>query len=195
MDRVHRTMVLRLLAVVVFMFGFGYALVPMYDTFCLVFGLNGKTGVTDNRTAAAAGVDETRWVTVQFTSHTATGLPWEFAPGQRTMKVRPGQVMDAVYVAQNKSTHAVVGRATYSVAPATAAVHFKKTECFCFTNQLLNGGESKEMPVRFVVERDLPEDISTITLSYSFFNAEKYSSEEEKKQLSSTTGNMDSKES
>ena len=166
------------------MFGFGYALVPLYDTFCIAFGLNGKTGITDKQTAIAQGVDKTRWVTVQFTSHTASGLPWEFSPNQVSMKVRPGQLADALYIAQNRAQRAVVGRATYSVAPSTAAVHFKKTECFCFTNQVLSPGESKEMPVRFVVAKDLPVHIKTITLSYSFFNAEDYLSEEDKKNLS-----------
>ena len=175
---------MRLVALTVFMFGFGYALVPLYDTFCIAFGLNGKTGITDNQTAVEQGVDETRWITVQFTSHTASGLQWEFAPSQKSMKVRPGQLTDALYIAQNKASRSMVGRATYSVSPSTAAVHFKKTECFCFTNQVLNPGESKEMPVRFVLARDLPTEIKTITLSYSFFNAENYLSEEDKKDLS-----------
>lgn len=183
----HNRIVWRLLVLTVAMFGFGYALVPLYDTFCLAFGLNGKTGVIDQRTASASEVDESRWITVQFTSHTATGLPWEFKPLRSAVKVRPGQVMDAIYVARNKTKHSMAGRATYSVAPSTAAVHFKKTECFCFSNQLLEAGESKEMPVRFVVSRDIPKDVSTITLSYSFFNAEKYLSNEERQQLSSAS--------
>ena len=183
-DKSNSRIIVRLVALTVFMFGFGYALVPLYDTFCIAFGLNGKTGITDKQTAIAQGVDKTRWVTVQFTSHTASGLPWEFSPSQVSMKVRPGQLADALYIAQNRAQRAVVGRATYSVAPATAAVHFKKTECFCFTNQVLSPGESKEMPVRFVVAKDLPAHIKTITLSYSFFNAEDYLSEEDKKNLS-----------
>ena len=131
-------------------------------------------------------MDESRWVTVQLTSHTASGLPWEFEPVQRSIRVRPGQVMDALYIARNTAAGQMVGRATYSVAPATAAVHFKKTECFCFTNQFLDAGESKEMPVRFVIARDLPADIHTITLSYSFFNAKKYVSEKDKNKLTAT---------
>lgn len=183
-DKSNAKIILRLLVLTVFMFGFGYALVPLYDTFCIAFGLNGKTGVTDNRTAAAKGVDETRWITIQFTSHTASGLPWDFKPSQTSVMVRPGQVTDAVYFAQNKAQRPMVGRATYSVAPSIAAVHFKKTECFCFTNQVLSPGELKKMPVRFVVDMDLPSDINTITLSYSFFNAEKYLTEKEKLNLS-----------
>ena len=178
-QKTNTKLIVRLAALTVFMFGFGYALVPLYDTFCLAFGLNGKTGITDNQTALASGVDETRWITVQFTSHTASGLPWQFAPAQNTMQVRPGQLADVMYTVQNKAPRSVVGRATYSVAPAAAAVHFKKTECFCFTNQALDAGESKEMPVRFVVNKNLPTDINTITLSYSFFNAEKYLTEKD----------------
>ena len=185
----NRRIIVKLVVLIVAMFGFGYALVPLYDTFCVAFGLNGKTGVTDNRTAAAQGVDESRWVTIQLTSHTASGLPWEFKPSQRSIQVHPGQVMDALYIARNTTQSPMVGRATYSVAPATAAVHFKKTECFCFTNQFLDPGESKEMPVRFVVARDLPADIHTITLSYSFFNAEKYVSEKERSKLTAMDRN------
>ena len=178
--------VVRLIAIMVFMFGFGYALVPLYDTFCIAFGLNGKTGTTSEFAAAAQGVDESRWVTVQFTSHTQVGLPWEFKPQQTTIKVRPGQVMDAVYFARNRGSRPIVGRATYSVSPSIAAVHFKKTECFCFQNQFLDVNEGREMPVRFVVGRDLPEDVQTVTLSYSFFNAEKHLSDDEKKKLVSS---------
>ena len=179
----NRRVVAKLVVLTVAMFGFGYALVPLYDTFCVAFGLNGKTGITDERTAAREQVDPNRWITVQFTSHTETGLPWDFGPVQRSMKVRPGEVMDAAYFAKNTSSHPVFGRATYSVAPSVAAVHFKKTECFCFSNQLLKGGERKDMPVRFVIERDIPEHVKTITLSYSFFNAEKFLSDEDRGKL------------
>lgn len=180
----NRKLVVRLAALTVLMFGFGYALVPLYDTLCVAFGLNGKTSVTDNATAVAKGVDETRWVTVQFTSHTATGLPWEFRPVKKSVRVHPGQVMDAIYFARNKAGQPTVGRATYSVAPSVAAVHFKKTECFCFSNQQLLANEARDMPVRFVVDIDLPEEIRTITLSYSFFNADKYLNEKEKLKVS-----------
>ena len=184
-------LILRLTVLTVAMFGFGYALVPLYDTLCVAFGLNGKTGITDNQTAAASGVDNNRWITVQFTSHTATGLPWDFRPVTNTMKVRPGQVTDAVYFARNDSSYPSFGRATYSVAPSIAATHFKKTECFCFSNQFLESGESKNMPVRFVVERDIPAEIKTITLSYSFFNAEKYLTDQDKTKLNASVEKSD----
>ena len=176
-------LVLRLAALTVLMFGFGYALVPLYDTFCVAFGLNGKTRITDTQTAAADGVDEDRTITVQFTSHTASGLPWEFRPVTNTVEVHPGEVMDAVYFARNNAPYPMFGRATYSVSPSVAAVHFSKTECFCFTNQFLDSKEAREMPLRFVVGRDIPEDVKIITLSYSFFNAEQYLSEKDKAKL------------
>ena len=186
--RSNRRLVLRLAAMTAVMFAFGYALVPIYDTLCVAFGLNGKTRITDTQTAAAEGVDEERWITVQFTSHTATGLPWEFRPLVNSVKVHPGEVKDALYFAQNNAPHPIFGRATYSVSPSVAAVHFNKTECFCFSNQLLRGHESREMPVRFVVDRDIPKGVKTITLSYSFFNAEQYLSEEDKLKLTASAG-------
>lgn len=172
----NRRIITRAVVVAVAMFGFGFAMVPLYDLFCDITGLNGKTGVTDSASARAQAVDETRLITVEFTGNTAGGLPWEFRPVVAKMQVHPGQVAEAVYVARNTTSGRMVGRAIPSVAPNRAAAHFKKTECFCFSNQELAPGESREMPVRFVVETDVPQDVHTITLSYSFFNAGKYSS-------------------
>jgi len=154
------------------MFGFGFALAPLYDMFCQSFGINGKTGITSE--AVAREVDDTRWVTVVFTGGTTTGLPWEFRPKVSEMKVHPGAIAETSYYARNTSSYDMIGRAIPSVDPGEAAPHFKKTECFCFTEQKLKAGEARWMPVRFVVDRDLPRDVQTITLSYSFFNAEKY---------------------
>ena len=179
----NKRLILRLAVLTVAMFGFGYALVPLYDTFCVAFGLNGKTRITDTQTAMADGVDENRTITVQFTSHTASGLPWDFRPLTKTVEIQPGEVMDAVYFAQNNAPYPMFGRATYSVSPTAAAVHFSKTECFCFTNQFLESHEAREMPLRFVVGRGIPEDVKTITLSYSFFNAEQYLTEKDKEKL------------
>ena len=181
-------LVLRLAVLTVAIFGFGYALVPLYDAFRVAFGLNGKTRITDTQTAAAGGVDEARTITVQFTSHTASGLPWDFKPLTNTVKVHPGEVMDAVYYAKNNAPYPMFGRATYSVSPAAAAVHFSKTECFCFSNQFLESKQAREMPLRFVVGRDLPEEVKIITLSYSFFNAEQYLSEQDKAKLAASGG-------
>jgi len=155
------------------MFAFGYALVPLYDVICEVTGLNGKTG----RAEATMSVKpvEDRWVTVQFTGTTMRGLPWEFRPAQATMRVHPGEVSVALYEARNTASETITGQAVPSVAPNKVATYFKKIECFCFSKQTLKAGESKKMPVRFVVSPDLPKDVTTVTLAYSFFNVDRQS--------------------
>ncbi len=158
--------------VIVAMFGFGYALVPLYDMFCDAFGINGKTGVTTEQKVQQ--VDESRLVTVVFTGNTSRDLPWEFHPQEAQMQVHPGAVAQTTFFAKNTSGRDVIGRAIPSVDPNYAGPHFKKTECFCFTEQKLAAGEAKDMVVRFVVDPDLPKEVETITLSYSFFNADKY---------------------
>jgi len=166
---VNRRAALLLGAVAVAMTGFGFALVPLYDIFCQVTGLNGKTGVIAGDAAAELAVARERWVTVEFDANVNGGLPWRFAPAARRMKVHPGEVAEAAYVVENLSGQAVTGRAVPSVAPGPASVHFKKIECFCFSEQTLGPGESREMPVRFVVAADLPERVNALTLSYTFF--------------------------
>ncbi len=170
----NRRLIFRLVLAVFAMFGFGFALVPLYDVFCDITGLNGKTGVTDSRTVEATPIDKERWITVEFTGNAASGLPWEFRPTVAKMEVQPGALARATYIARNTSNRTVVGRAIPSVSPGEAAAHFNKTECFCFTEQYLDAGETKEMTVQFVVEPDIPHSVNTITLSYAFFNAEKY---------------------
>ncbi len=167
-------LITRLSVIVVAMFGFGYAMVPLYNLFCDITGLNGKTGVTTTAAVGAQGMDTGRWVTVEFTGSTAGGLAWDFEPTVASMRVHPGEIARTAFFAKNTSSYPMVGRAIPSVSPSKAAAHFKKTECFCFTEQRLAAGEEKHMPVQFVVDADLPAEVRTITLSYSFFNAEKY---------------------
>ena len=160
----------RLSIVVLAMFGFGYALVPLYDVLCEITGLGGRTGVV----AAGSldgGVDTSRTVKVQFLGTVNSRLPWEFRPNVASMEVHPGQVYETSYFARNLSQAATVGQARPSVAPSVASLHFNKTECFCFVEQEFAPGEAREMPVRFVLSRDLPADIATVTLSYTFFNS------------------------
>ncbi len=152
------------------MFGFGYALVPLYDALCLALGLNGRTGRVDAVAAETSAVDRSRWVTVEFTGQAMEGLPWEFRPSQPSIRLHPGQTATVYYVARNRSDRAVAGQATPSVSPSRAAVHFKKVECFCFTRQELAPGERREMPVTFLLARDLPPEVSKLTLSYAFFD-------------------------
>jgi cytochrome c oxidase assembly protein subunit 11 len=166
----NKRLALKLLAVTILMFGFGYALVPMYDVFCEAVGLNGRTGrIAEADVSGEADLDRT--ITVTFDSNVNPSLPWKFAPAQRSMKVHPGRLMEAVYYAENTADRPVVGRAVPSVAPAKAAAYFNKTECFCFTEQVLAAGERREMPVRFIVDPDIPAGVTTLTLSYTFFEA------------------------
>lgn len=153
------------------MFGFGYALVPLYDVFCEVTGLNGKTGAITQAEAEATVVDTQRMITVAFDANVNAGLPWRFGPEQRRVQVHPGEIGEAFFYAENLSGRAVVGQAVPSVAPAKASPYFNKTECFCFTQQVLAPGERRVMPVRFIVDPDLPQGVTTLTLSYTFFEA------------------------
>ncbi len=158
------------LIVVVLMGGFGYALVPLYDVICDITGLNGKTGIATEQTLATQVVDENHTVTVQFDGTVNSRLPWSFKPVKFSMEVVPGKMYTAEYIAQNIADYDVTGQAVPSVAPNEASMYFDKTECFCFTQQLLKPGESKNMPVTFIVRSDIPKDIDVLTLSYTFFN-------------------------
>ena len=158
----------RLMFVVVGMFGFGFALVPLYDVFCDVTGINGKTG--DKVTLAEdLQVDTSRVIEVEFIASLNENMPWEFKPSQHSIKVHPGEPTRITYVAVNKTDQAIIGQAVPSVSPGRAAEYFQKTECFCFTEQKLEAGEEKEMPVIFVVDPELPDDVSQLALSYTFF--------------------------
>ena len=173
-QKANRRLAIKLVVVTVAMFGFGYGLSPMYDLMCTAFGLNGKTGrVTEQ--AAEQPVDANRTVTVEFTGLATSGLPWEFRPLTKKIEVHPGKIMEVKYLVHNLAQEEITGQAVPSVAPGVSAIHFKKIECFCFTQQTLKPGETREMPVRFVVDAGLDKDVHTITLSYSFFNANKAS--------------------
>lgn len=154
--------------IVIGMFGFGFALVPLYDVFCDITGINGKTGdkVTLSETMK---VDTTRLVEVEFLASLNANMPWEFKPMTRSVKVHPGEPTRISYIAKNTSDKAIIGQAVPSVAPGLAAQYFQKTECFCFTEQRLEAGEEKEMPVVFVVDPALPKDYEELALSYTFF--------------------------
>ena len=158
----------RLVIVVIGMFGFGFALVPLYDVFCDVTGINGKTGgqVTLSETMK---VDTTREIKIEFIATLNETMPWEFKPMVRSVKVHPGKPTRIEYLARNRTSKTIVGQAVPSVAPGLAAQYFQKTECFCFTEQELKAGEEKRMPVVFVIDPALPDDIHELTLSYTFF--------------------------
>ena len=157
----------RLSIVAVAMFGFGYALVPFYDQICKALGVNSL--VEQNAPLAAnTQVDLTRTVTIEFDAN-AHGMPWSFKPAVRHMAVHPGQLVQVDYEVANVRSAPVTGQAVASYGPRLAGQYFKKLECFCFTQQTLAGGETRKMPVTFVVDPTLPAEINTITLSYTFF--------------------------
>lgn len=158
----------KMVLVAIAAFAFSFSLIPLYRIAC-----EKVLGIRLERTAAegvanAKPADE-RVITVQFDGGVNSKLPWQFAPNQLTMTVRPGEQYEATYKATNTSTRAIVGSAVPSVAPARASGYFAKTECFCFTAQTLRAGETRDMPVRFIVDPNLPADVKTITLSYTFF--------------------------
>ena len=167
----NRRTMRKLLIAAICMFAFGYALVPMYSVICRITGLNGKTGRIELEQALTTRVDEDRLVTVEFLGTVHSDLPWEFKPMMREVKVHPGEVTEVHYFARNKADNQVVGQAVPSVAPGQAAKYFNKTECFCFTQQTLEAGEGKEMPIRFVVDPGVPENVVRISLSYTFYPA------------------------
>ncbi len=175
LENANRRLVRKLVLVIVGMFFFGFALVPLYDVFCKVTGLNGKTGRLDAQAVQATAMDTGRWVTVEFTASVNEGMPWEFRPTVKKMRVHPGEIATTAYYVHNLADEAVTGQAVPSVTPGLAGEHFKKLECFCFSRQELKAKESKEMPIRYVVQADLPKDITTVTLSYTFFNVDKQS--------------------
>lgn len=166
--QLNRQMLRKLMVVAVMMFGFGYALVPVYRKICEVTGVNILTP-KDATVAEGANtqVDKSRVVTIEFDAN-AQG-PWRFRPTQSSMQVHPGEMAQVVYEVVNTQARAIDAQAIPSYAPQQAAAHFKKVECFCFRQQTLGPNEAKQMPVVFYIDPALPKDVKTITLSYTFF--------------------------
>jgi len=166
-----RNIALRLGAVAVGMFGFGFALVPIYDVMCKVLGVSRETIKTQAQIApGSASADASRTVTVQFLANNDGGMSWEFHPHQFEMRVNPGSMNNTTYYVRNPAHRAMIAQAIPSVSPAEAAPYLHKTECFCFRQQPLAAGDEREMPLQFVIDQSLPADIRTITLSYTLFD-------------------------
>lgn len=157
--------------VVAFMVGASYAAVPLYNWFCRATGFNGTTQVaTSLPSAAPLG----RKIAIRFDSNVAGGLPWKFQPEQTEIEVRIGEVVTAMYTVTNQSARTTSAQAAYNVAPLTVGAYFQKINCFCFTDQTLKGGETREMPVVFYVDPAILDEsdnatLNTITLSYTFY--------------------------
>jgi len=162
----NQRMLTRLSIVAVAMFGFGYALVPFYDKICEALGVNSLEVRAEP--VANTQVDLTRMVSIEFDAN-SHGMPWRFQPVVRHMQVHPGQLVHVEYEVSNVRSAAVTGQAVVSYGPALAGRFVRKLECFCFSQQTLAAGETRRMPVTFVVDASLPADINTFTLSYTFF--------------------------
>lgn len=158
----------KLVAISIAAFAFTFSLVPLYRIACeKVFGIRLENSAAS--APATSGTPSERWVTVEFDASVNSHLPWSFRPNEARMRVRVGEQYETTYYAHNDSAKPVVGSATPSVAPARASGFFQKTECFCFTAQTLQAGETRDMPVRFIIDPSLPKDVNTVTLSYTFF--------------------------
>lgn len=153
---------------VVGMFGFGFALVPMYTLMCKTLGINGKP---DNfAIAKTQTIDKSRTITVEFMTSTNENLPWDFYPLVKKVQLHPGENILVNFYAKNNTPNTMTVQAVPSISPGLAAKHLKKTECFCFTQQTFKGHEGREMPVLFHIDTDIPKDINTVTLSYTMFD-------------------------
>lgn len=183
-EKTHGRLISKLTVVVFAMFGFGFALVPLYNMVCDAFGINGRfLEIQDGSYTAekgsakgrelAARKDLDRTVTVQFTTTLNQNMAWEFKTMTRTMTLHPGEIKQVKFYARNKTDQTVVAQAVPSLAPSQAVKYFTKMECFCFNQQTFKPGEAKEMPLVFVVDPDLPKNVNTITLGYTFFDTDK----------------------
>ena len=179
----HRALVFKLLAIIAAAFAFGFALVPLYDVLCLATGLNGKTaGAADSAgkfgpgglgsapTTSPSRIDMSRTVSVEFTGTVMPGLPWDMQALTASLDLHPGELHQALFRVHNRSDKPLVGQAVPSVSPGTAAQYFQKLDCFCFSQQTLAPGETKDLQVTFIVRPEIDKDIPTITLAYAFFN-------------------------
>ena len=166
----HKKLVRKLVLLAIGMFGFGFAMWPLYGVFCDLTGFGGRgVQVVEN-----AGLLEKsdREVKIRFDATVNSGLPWVFQAQEKTATVNLGEMSEALYLAMNPNDKAMAGQAIYNVTPPEASLYFVKTECFCFTQQVLQANESREMPVYYFIQPDLPEHIKEITLSYTFYRNE-----------------------
>lgn len=170
-ERAKRRTLILVAGLAVGMFGFGFALVPLYGLLCEVTGTQSLEQrakvVAAQGPEVASPVDGSRWVTVKLDTTIQPDLPWRVTPMERKLRVRPGETRRVDFIAENRSGTAITGQALPSIAPFQAGAFFSKLECFCFTRQTLEGNESRTMPLMFTVSPDLPEEIGSLTLSYS----------------------------
>ena len=164
----NRRLLVKLSIVASLMFGFGYALVPFYKQVCLALGLNSLEPVASASSTSNTQVDYTRTITIELDAN-AHHMPWHFRPLQNHISVHPGELTTIEYEVVNNKSEAVTGQAVPSYGPQRAGQYFSKLECFCFTKQTFAAGETRRMPVVFLIDPKIPADVPTITLSYTFF--------------------------
>lgn len=165
----HTKTVAKLVAVVLCMFGFGFALVPLYDVLCDVLGINGRTN-EEAVVYEAVEVDTSRTITVDFITRTNSGMPWEFKAQTKRVEINPGEMAEVSFYVRNPAKRDIIAQAIPSVSPGTAALYVNKTECFCFKHQPLKAGEEAVMPMTFYIDPQLPDDISFFTLQYTLYD-------------------------
>ncbi|WP_070969571.1 cytochrome c oxidase assembly protein [Vibrio sonorensis] len=166
----NRPLTLKLVGATLAMFGFGYALVPLYDVMCEALGINGKTSNQAAEQPSGLTVDKSRTVRVEFIAHQNASMPWEFKPETTVLDVHPGEVIETAYRAFNRSDKTIIGQAVPSVSPGMGASYFNKIECFCFNRQPLDSQQTAELGLIFYIEPDLPKEIHTLTLSYTLYD-------------------------
>lgn len=167
--KANARLVRRIVFIVIAMFGFGFAVVPFYNVFCELTGLNGR--VRNEMTASGDyAVDPTREITLEFVTSLNEGMPLAFRAEKSKLKIHPGQYYTVNFYAENLTDRKLVGQAIPSIAPGLFAEHLKKAECFCFSEQEFEPHKERQMPVRFVVDPAIPEDVKDLTLSYTFFD-------------------------
>ena len=167
----NRQLAIRLAGVALAFSVLGFAMVPLYDVICRVTGINGKTNTEAVAMPANTQVDTSRWVTVQFLSHAMPGSGLVFKPEQFSMKVHPGEMVIANYVVENVTSQSFLGQAIPSVTPPAGAAYLQKIDCFCFKQQTFGPNEKRVLPVVFFIRNDIGNDLNTLTLSYTFFEA------------------------
>ncbi|NCT56922.1 MAG: cytochrome c oxidase assembly protein [Legionella sp.] len=171
MKKRARNLPLLLAGIAVAMFAFGFALVPIYNSLCKNLGINGKVDLTPVAfDASKSTVNHNREVLVEFVATNNAGVPWEFYPKVTKLKVHPGEIARLAFYAENKTNHRMTVQAIPSITPGIAAKYLKKTECFCFEQQTLEGHEGMNMPLLFHLDTDLPQKVKTITLAYTLFD-------------------------
>lgn len=168
----HTRLVVLLTSIVLGMFAFGFALVPIYNSMCRMLGINGKltSMASKDYSQSALKIQKDRNVVVEFVATNNSGVPWAFYPEVRKLTVHPGEIAKLAFYAENKTGYRMTVQAIPSVTPGIAAKYIKKTECFCFTQQTLNGHEAMNMPLLFHLDADLPPQVKTITLAYALFD-------------------------